>query len=197
MKMARGPTYAVKFRRRREGKTNYRKRLKLLLSGKPRLVIRKTNRYIIAQVVIFDPKGDRTIVYATSKELKKYGWPYPSFKNIPASYLTGFLLGMKAKKAGIKEVILDVGLHPVTKGNRIFSCYKGFLDAGVSSPHSDDYFPTDDRVRGEHIVKYYDMLKEDPERLKRQFGRYNEDIYKMPEIVEKVKEKIMKEFGEG
>jgi large subunit ribosomal protein L18 len=36
------PTYKMPFRRRREGKTNYTKRLKLLLSRKPRLVVRKS-----------------------------------------------------------------------------------------------------------------------------------------------------------
>lgn len=196
--MARGPTYSVKFRRRREGKTNYKKRIKLLLSRKPRLVIRKTNKYIIAQIVEFDPKGDRTIVYATSKELTKYGWNFPSFKNLPAAYLTGFLLGMKAKKKGIKEAILDIGLHPVTKGNRIFTCYRGFLDAGINSPHSEDYFPDKDRIKGEHIVEYYKILKEKGEEfLKRQFGKYKEEsIMRLPEIFEEVKNNIMREFGE-
>ncbi len=195
--MARGPTYVVKFRRRREGKTNYRKRIKLLMSRKPRLVIRKTNKYIIAQIIEFDSKGDRVIVSANSKELLKYGWSFPSFKNLPAAYLTGFLLGMKAKKKGVGEVILDVGLHPVTKGNRIFACYKGYLDSGMHSPHSEDYFPDENRIKGEHIVNYYKTLKEkDPDRLKRQFGRYDDNILKMPEIFESVKQKIMEEFGE-
>ncbi|MBT3583115.1 50S ribosomal protein L18, partial [Candidatus Woesearchaeota archaeon] len=48
--MASGPRYTVKFRRRRAGKTNYHNRLALLLSRKPRLVIRKTNKYIICQI---------------------------------------------------------------------------------------------------------------------------------------------------
>ena len=38
--MARGPAYVVKYRRRREGKTDYRARRKLVLSGLPRLVVR-------------------------------------------------------------------------------------------------------------------------------------------------------------
>lgn len=54
--MAHGPRYRVPFRRRREGKTNYHKRLKLLKSKKPRLVVRKTLNHHIAQIVVYDPK---------------------------------------------------------------------------------------------------------------------------------------------
>ncbi|MEM0126170.1 MAG: 50S ribosomal protein L18, partial [Thermofilum sp.] len=38
--MARGSHYRVALKRRREGKTNYYKRRKLILSKKPRLVVR-------------------------------------------------------------------------------------------------------------------------------------------------------------
>ena len=67
--MAHGPRYRVPFRRRREGKTNYHKRLALLKSGKPRLVVRKTLNHHVAQIVLYDPKGDRTIVSAHTREL--------------------------------------------------------------------------------------------------------------------------------
>lgn len=72
--MATGPRYFVSFRRRREGKTNYYSRLKLLLSGKPRMVVRKTNRHIICQLVEAKMEGDRTLVAANSSELVKYGY---------------------------------------------------------------------------------------------------------------------------
>ncbi len=196
--MAKGPTYSVKFRRRREGKTNYRKRLKLLLSKKPRLVIRKTNRYIIAHIVKFNPKGDETILMVNSKILRKLGWPY-SCKCLPASYLTGYLLGKLYKKKEIGEVILDIGLSRLTKGNRIFACYKGFLDAGGVSPHSPKYFPSEERIKGEHIAKYAKLLKEkDIEAYKKIFsgylkeGAYPEDI---PKKFQEIKEKIDKEYG--
>ncbi|RLG58710.1 MAG: 50S ribosomal protein L18, partial [Candidatus Hydrothermarchaeota archaeon] len=93
--MAKGPRYRVPFRRRREGKTDYRKRLKLLLSGKPRIVVRKTLKHTIVQVIDFDIKGDRVLVSAHSNELKKYGWQ-ANTGNLPASYLTGLLCGKKA-----------------------------------------------------------------------------------------------------
>ena len=45
--MATGPRYAVKFRRRREGKTDYKKRLNLLKSELPRFIVRISNKYIL------------------------------------------------------------------------------------------------------------------------------------------------------
>ncbi|MEM4595345.1 MAG: 50S ribosomal protein L18, partial [Thermofilaceae archaeon] len=71
--MARSGRYKVPFRRRREGVTNYYKRRRLILSGKPWLVVRRTNRYIIAQIVKAEPHGDVTLVSAHSGELMKYG----------------------------------------------------------------------------------------------------------------------------
>jgi len=38
-------------RRRKEHKTDYAKRIKLLKGGSPRVVFRKTNKYIISQYV--------------------------------------------------------------------------------------------------------------------------------------------------
>ena len=56
-------------RRRHEARTDYRIRLALLKSEKPRLVVRKTNRYIIAQIVESDIAQDKIIVGLTSKSL--------------------------------------------------------------------------------------------------------------------------------
>jgi len=39
-------------RRRIASKTDYKARLSLLKSEKPRLVVRKTNRYIIAPIIV-------------------------------------------------------------------------------------------------------------------------------------------------
>jgi large subunit ribosomal protein L18 len=144
------PTYRIHFRRRREGKTNYRKRLKLLLSGKPRLVYRKTLKYIIGQIIEFDKKGDKTLVGITSKILQKYGWKF-ACDNTPASYLTGYLLGKMALSKGIKEAILDIGLYTSTKGGRMYAFAKGAIDAGLSVPCSEEMFPSEDRIKGLHI----------------------------------------------
>ena len=70
--MARGSRYKVPFRRRREGKTHYYRRKKMILSGIPRLVIRKTNKHMIVQIADAKQKGDKILVQANSKELEKY-----------------------------------------------------------------------------------------------------------------------------
>ncbi|MEM4640983.1 MAG: 50S ribosomal protein L18 [Candidatus Pacearchaeota archaeon] len=124
----------IKYRRRREGKTDYKARLAMLKSGLLRLVVRKSNRYIIAHIVKSIEAQDYTLAYANSKELKKYGWPL-GFKNLAASYLTGFLLGKKFIKiypeAKNQKMILDIGLQRSTKGSRIYACVQGMLDSGI------------------------------------------------------------------
>ncbi|MGC8993326.1 MAG: 50S ribosomal protein L18 [Candidatus Aenigmatarchaeota archaeon] len=144
------PTYRIHFRRRREGKTNYRKRLKLLLSGKPRIVYRRTLKYIIGQIIEFDKKGDRTLVGVNSKVLKKYGWKF-ACDNTPASYLTGYLLGKLALKKGIKEAVLDIGLYTSTKGARMYAFAKGAIDSGLKVPCNEEMFPSEERIKGLHI----------------------------------------------
>lgn len=146
------PICKIQFKRRREGKTDYKRRLKLLRSKKPRLVVRKSLKYIRAQIIEFNKKGDKTLVSAYSKELEKLGWKH-SFKNLPASYLTGLIIGKRAIGKGIEEAILDIGLYPSTKGSRIYACVKGVLDAGLKIPVEEKILPNQERIRGEHIGK--------------------------------------------
>lgn len=148
--MAHGPRYAVKFRRRREGKTDYRRRLALLKGGKTRLVVRRTNTRTIVQFVDFDPKGDVVRAQAVSSELKKFGWA-SGHANTPSSYLVGLLAGKRAAKAGIEEAILDLGLAQAVPGGGLFAALKGALDGGVEVPHGEDVFPNDERLQGAHI----------------------------------------------
>ncbi|MCD6483032.1 MAG: 50S ribosomal protein L18 [Candidatus Aenigmarchaeota archaeon] len=158
-----GPRYKMPLKRRRKFKTDYKKRLKLLLSGKPRLVVRRTNKYIIAQMVVSEEGEDKTIVGITSKVLRdKYGWKY-SCKNLPAAYLTGLLIGKLALEKGIKEAILDIGLHRKTKGNRLFATLKGAVDAGLSVPHGEEILPDESRIKGEHIASYLEKFKNLPQ----------------------------------
>ena len=96
--MATGPRYFVPFRRRREGKTDYYQRTRLVVADVPRMVVRKTNRHIIVQLVTAEMDGDRTLVAANSAELEKYGYK-GSTSSTPAAYLTGMLFAVKAKKA--------------------------------------------------------------------------------------------------
>ena len=46
------------FRRRRQGKTDYRRRLKLIKSEMPRASVRITNTKIMVQIIEFSMKGD-------------------------------------------------------------------------------------------------------------------------------------------
>ncbi|WP_460123702.1 50S ribosomal protein L18 [Stetteria hydrogenophila] len=171
--MGKGPRYRVPWRRRREGKTNYYKRVKLILSGKPRFVVRRTNKYIIVQVVEAKIQGDHVIAAAHSRELvKRYGW-LGGTKSTPAAYLTGLLAGFRARKAGVTEAVLDIGLAKPVRGSRVFAALKGGLDAGLKIPHSEEILPSIERIRGEHIAAWAKKLKEeDPEFYKRQFSDY-------------------------
>ena len=146
------PTYKMQFKRRKEGKTDYQNRLKMLKSGRPRLVVRKSLRYITAQVIEFTPKGDKTLVSATSKELKKLGWKF-AMDNLPAAYLTGMIIAKKCKEKKISQAILDSGLYASTKGNRIYAVVKGAVDGGLKIPVSQEILPSEDRISGRHIGK--------------------------------------------
>lgn len=151
--MATGARYFVPFRRRREGKTNYYRRLKLLLSEKPRMVVRRTNRQVIIQLVEAEMTGDRTLVAAYSSELPAYGYTGAT-ANTPAAYLTGMLFARKAVEAGYSEAILDIGLRRASVGARVFAALKGAVDAGLEVPHGENILPDDDRVSGAHIAAY-------------------------------------------
>ncbi|MGQ9530400.1 MAG: 50S ribosomal protein L18 [Candidatus Bathycorpusculaceae bacterium] len=170
--MDKNSRYCVPFRRRREGKTNYRLRKALVLSGKPRLVTRITLKNVIAQIVASKPKGDEILVSAHSRELaKNYGWK-ASRRNLPAAYLTGLLCGLKAKSKGIREAILDIGLHSPSKGARVFAVLKGVLDAGINVPHGEEKLPDEKRIKGEHIANYAKILASNPEKYQIKFSQY-------------------------
>ena len=141
----------MSFRRRREKRTDYGKRLKLVKSGKVRLVIRKSKGHISVQFIEFSPSGDRTLFSAHSSELRKYGWKF-SCGNLPSSYLTGLLAGKKAVR-NIKEAVLDLGLQMSTKGSRLYAALKGVLDSGISVPHDNKILPLEERIQGKHISK--------------------------------------------
>ncbi|MEM1576656.1 MAG: 50S ribosomal protein L18 [Archaeoglobaceae archaeon] len=184
--MARGPRFKVPLRRRREGLTNYRRRLKLLMSKKVRFVVRITNQRVIAQFISYSPDGDKVLVCVTSEKLREYGWK-GDLNNTPAAYLTGLLAGKKALEAGIKEAILDIGLRSPVKGARVFAALKGAVDAGLEIPHDEEILPDESRIRGEHIAKLYEMSSE-------RFGEYERrglSPSELPAHFEEVKKKIM------
>ena len=151
--MATGSRYFVPFRRRREGKTDYYQRTRLVVADVPRMVVRKTNRHIIVQLVTAEMDGDRTLVAANSKELEKYGFK-GSTANTPAAYLTGMLVAVKAKKAGQDSAVLDIGLNRATPGARVFAALKGAVDGGLDIPYGEEILPSEERLKGAHIAAY-------------------------------------------
>lgn len=93
--------FQTQFKRRREGKTDYLARKKMItqdvnkyLAPKYRLVARVTNSKIITQIVHSTLQGDNVISQATSQELKKYGLT-TGLSNYSAAYATGLLLARR------------------------------------------------------------------------------------------------------
>ncbi len=196
--MATGPSYKVPFRRRRESKTDYHARRRMVGSGRPRLVVRKTGTRIIVQLMEALPEGDRSVAAADSRQLKQFGWN-AGIKNIPAAYLTGFLAGHRAIKNGVTAAIVDIGLTTPIPGSRIFSAVRGVIDAGITIPCSDKMFPEEKRIRGEHIANYAkDLSDNQPTTFKRQFGDISKgrvDLTILPNLYETTKKKISSKFG--
>jgi len=169
--MAKNANYRVQLRRRREGKTDYQARKSMVISGKPRLVTRGSLKNANVQIIKAKSEGDFVLVSANSKELsKQFGWKVPT-GNISAAYLTGLLCGLKAKKKGVKEAILDVGIVSPTKGARIFAMLNGVVDAGIDVPHSEEKL-VKERIKGEHIVKYAKKLGVGSEEYNQKFAAY-------------------------
>jgi len=107
--------YQVKFRRRREGKTDYRQRKRLCTqdknkyqSPKYRLVVRFTNTKVICQIAYALVDGDRILCQAQSTELERYGLKV-GLKNYAAAYCTGLLCA--------RRLLQKVGLDEIYEGN--------------------------------------------------------------------------------
>jgi large subunit ribosomal protein L18 len=196
--MARHSRYRVALRRRREGRTDYQARKTLVLSGRPRIVVRNSLKNASAQIILAKPVGDVVVAAAHSRELKKYGWKAPT-GNAPAAYLTGFLCGLKAKAKGVSEAILDIGLVAPTKGSKLFAVLRGVVDAGVPVPH-DEAKIVEAMVKGEHIAKYGKSLGAGSEVYSAKFSKYLAEKLSpetLPEHLAKVKTEIDSSFKAG
>ncbi len=164
----------VPYKRKKEGKTDYKQRILLLKSRKLRLVIRKSLNNILLQIIEYSPDGDKILISTHSNQLKKFDWKFHK-SNIPSAYLTGLLCGMKAKSKKIYEAVLDIGLSRNVKKTAIFAALKGVIDAGLKVSASEEVFPSEDRISGKHIADYK-----------------KNDIQK---IFHQTKEKILKQNG--
>lgn len=169
--------FQTKFRRRQQGKTDYYARRRLIQqdknkyeSKKYRLVVRRTNRRIITQIIFPTIQGDRVLCQADSFELRRFGLE-SGLTNYAAAYSTGLLLarrllgnlGMDTLYKGVEaadgeffdlyekslikkerrpfKAFLDVGLVRTTTGNRVFGAMKGAVDGGIFVPHNTKRFP--------------------------------------------------------
>jgi len=120
---------------------------------------------------------------AQSSELKAFGWK-AACGNMPAAYLTGLLIGTRAKAKGFNNAILDIGLSARGPGSRIFAVAKGALDGGLSIPIDKKALPNEDRLRGSHIVQYSKLISTEPETYKKRFARYLKNNLKPEELQE-------------
>ncbi|MBS7643321.1 50S ribosomal protein L18 [Candidatus Bathyarchaeota archaeon] len=200
MVRASGPRFRVPFRRRLEGKTNYYLRRRLISSKKPRLVIRGSLKHITVAVVEAKSDGDYTLACAHSSELaKKVGW-LGGCGNLPAAYLTGLLAGYRAVLKGIKDAVLDIGLHFPSKGARVFAALRGALDAGLHVPHGNSVLPDDKRISGEHIAEYARKISSDLDLYRKRFSSYlarNQKPEELPEHFNMVRKRVIELFGTG
>ena len=138
-------------RRRRECKTDYKLRMGLLKSSKPRIVIRRTNKYVVVQAIESFEAQDKVIKGISSKDLIAKGWDEKlagSLKSIPACYLAGMLL---AKEVKTKDFIIDLGMAKNIAGNRNYAVVKGLIDGGLNINANPESLPSDERINGEHM----------------------------------------------
>jgi len=135
--------FQVKYRRRREGKTDYRARLRLVKQDKNkynthkyRLVVRFSNRDITCQIVYATIQGDVVVAAAYAHELPQYGLKV-GLTNYSAAYCVGLLVarrvltkfGLADKYEGeVEPTGEDFNVEPLEDGPRPFYC---LLDTGL------------------------------------------------------------------
>jgi len=165
--------FQPKFKRRRQGKTDYYARKSLTVQDKNkyntpkyRLIVRFTNKDVIAQIAYSRIEGDVVVCAAYAHELPRYGIK-SGLTNYAAAYATGLLLARRHLKnlnidtiyKGVDEVngedynaekegdnpnpftaVLDVGLARTSTGAKVFAVMKGVADGGIYVPHSETRF---------------------------------------------------------
>ncbi len=175
-------------RRKRQGKTDYYRRLHMLEGRTTRAIVRPSLNNTLVQFADFDAHGDRILLGVSTAALKKLGWK-ANTGNVPAAYLVGLLAGKMAQAKNIKRVILDIGPKKSTKGNRVYACLKGMLDAGLLVTHSADMLPAEERIIGKHIEMYAKSAKPPV------FAEYKEKTLspeKLSQHVQEIKQAVMK-----
>jgi large subunit ribosomal protein L18 len=198
LKMAHKKIRTIRYRRKREQKTNYKKRLTYIISGKPRAVIRSSSNTLIVQIVDYAKGGDLIRVHVNSRALLRFGWKY-NCGNLPAAYLSGLLAGKLAKEKKISEAVIDFGLQRPVHKSKLFAVVKGLTDAGINTSADESVLPDADRLSGKHIASYAESLKKEGDsKLQKQFCGYlksGAEPGKITESFNKTKEAILKDAG--
>jgi large subunit ribosomal protein L18 len=144
----------------------------LIISGRPRAVVRLSNDHVYVQISEAQPHGDVIKASASSTELSKLGWQGGT-GNVPSAYLTALLAGKRAQANGVKDAILDIGLRSMTKGSKVSAALKGLADSGLTIPHSTEVLPDKTRLSGGHIAGYAKILaQKSNEEYKKKFSHY-------------------------
>ncbi len=175
----------IPFRRKKEGKTNYKKRIALIKSGKPKISVRITNNNVCVQLIDFNMDGDKVVIEANARELKKIGWDYGT-SNMSSAYLTGILMAKKMKDIDRNEGVIEFGFKQSMKGNKLYAVVKGLVDGGINTHQSNDLLPDESRIKGEHIINAFKNKKNDIQFCK------TKNIEKMSEKVEEIKSNLLK-----
>ena len=188
--------YTSTFRRIREGKTNYRKREKLLFGKQDFVTVNVSDENVSAQLIRPDLLEDKVMASVHSNELLSYGWK-GSRKNVPSCYLVGLLLGKKCLQKKITRAILYIGKRHFT--TKIAACLKGLSEAGLEMPFSENIIPSEQRIQGNHIAEYAKKLKENEELYKSRFSSNlgsGLEPEKYPSHFSEVKDRIVNEKSE-
>jgi len=136
--------FQVKFKRRREGRTDYYARKRLVVQDKNkyntpkyRLIVRISNKDIITQIAYAKIEGDHIICAAYAHELPRYGVKL-GLTNYAAAYCTGYLLARRLLKkfnldsvyAGNQEV--NGELYNVESEDGQRGAFRAYLDVGLA-----------------------------------------------------------------
>lgn len=151
-------------KRRKQNKTDYAKRIQLLSGGSPRIVFRRSNRYLKSQYVTSKQAQDKIKINLNSNQLLKYGWPSNlkgGLKSTPAAYLLGFLMGKTILKEKLTKPIIDFGMLRMVYKSRTYAFIRGLNDSGIKINCKEEAFPSEDRIIGKHLKKDFSKTFEE------------------------------------
>lgn len=136
--------YQVKYRRRREGKTDYYARKRLTVQDKNkyntpkyRMIVRFTNKDIICQIAYARIQGDVIMCAAYAHELPRYGIKV-GLTNYAAAYCTGLLLARRIlQKLKLDSIYagndkVDGGEYFVESEDGQPGAFRCYLDVGLA-----------------------------------------------------------------